>query len=772
MRRLFVLLALLLVPGAADAQGWIVPRCPEPRPAPGTVERPTIVACGPAQVIRAGSAVRAELRGRVIHYEIEERFENRGNTLGEADYYFPLPKTAAFQDLKLSIDGEMVAGETMSAAEARGVYEAIVRQQRDPALVEWMGHGLLRLRIFPFRAGEERKVIVRLQSVAEREGDAIRVDYARGARLGGTFAPVARPGPVDDAAERGRPDVRDRRAPVRFTLTYPDERQYGQPYSPTHALDVSRRGGRNVVEVGGGGGDVTILLPVRRPSAASLTLLPHAPAGEDGYALVTIAPPAENRGAATPRDFTFVVDVSGSMSGRKLEQAKAAGRGLLATLRPVDRFRIIDFSTDARSFDDALVPATAANVRAAQRYIDRLEAEGGTNISGALEEALREAPADGRLGLVLFLTDGAPTAGERDPARIADRAARLRRGRRVFSFGVGADVNVPLVEQLALEGRGTAHFVRPDESVEHAVSLVASRLVDPVLTDVRIRAEGARLSRLHPVQPLDLFAGQDLVVFARYAGSGTGRLIVEGTSRAGPVRWTQQVRFPARERENAFVARLWATQRVGWLAAEKRKDGGSSEHDAEIRRLGERFGIPTEFTSYLVVEPGMVADRGRVVRGGVAGQRVQLDAVVAPGAAAAPPPARAEKSQFESARRDASLRATRTLADQALSVDATGAASAVAMGRRFVRDADGRWTDAAHAAGKRIVRVAPYSEAYFALLREMPVLQEAFALGDRVLIAGEKVSLEVAAEGERRLGAAVLRELVADCGLRGVGCGG
>src|SRR5207248_2111795 len=112
----------------------------------------------------------------------EERFVNNGGRLGEADYMFPLPKGAAFQDLKLSIDGQLVAGETMSATDARRIYEEIVRRQRDPALVEWMGYGLLRARIFPINPGEEKRVVVRYQMVAEREGDAGRVDYFRGAK--------------------------------------------------------------------------------------------------------------------------------------------------------------------------------------------------------------------------------------------------------------------------------------------------------------------------------------------------------------------------------------------------------------------------------------------------------------------------------------------------------------------------------------------------------------------------------------------------------------
>jgi Ca-activated chloride channel homolog len=248
--------------------------------------------------------------------------------------------------------------------------------------------------------------------------------------------------------------------------------------------------------------------------------------------------------------------------------------------------------------------------------------------------ALGPRVARERLAGVPFMPDGDPAAAGRAPPAPAARAARERGERRIFTFGVGSDVNVSLLEQLAIEGRGTAHFVRPNESVERAVSVVASRLVDPVMTNVRVRGEGVRLSRIHPEQPVDLFAGQDLVLFARYSGSGRARVVFEGESRRGPVRWETPVTFAERERGSSFIARLWATQRVGYLSAERRKTGPSSEIDAEIRELGERYGIPTEFTSYFVREPGMVAAGGAPVT-----LRRAVPMSGAAGAAAPAPPA-------------------------------------------------------------------------------------------------------------------------------------
>ena len=243
------------------------------------------------------------------------------------------------------------------------------------------------------------------------------------------------------------------------------------------------------------------------------------------------------------------------------------------------------------------------------------------------------------------------------------RAARLRGDARVFSVGMGADVNVGLIEQLALEGRGTAHFVRPEESVERAVELLATRLRQPLLTDVRVSVDGnVRLSRLYPSGPQDIFAGQDLVLLARYDGSGTANVTVTGNAAGRRVRWSSQRSFPREARDNAFVPRLWATQRIGWLSAEKRRNGGSSEIDDEIRQLGERFGIPTEFTSYLVLEPGMVANQStRRLRPERSAAGVGGGSGMTGNIASAPPPA-APARAFEAARQASDQRAAKSVA--------------------------------------------------------------------------------------------------------------
>ena len=735
MAATFVSLLSLAGPSLAGAQSrprppedcgrreCIAAPCPQPRCVITTVQR----------VERTGREVRVTLEGRVLRYEVTERWTNRGHMVGEADYVLPLPKGAAFEDLALEIDGELVTGEALDANRARRVYEEIVRQRKDPALVEWMGLGVLRTRIFPIAPGETRTVVVRFRAVAEREGDALRVDVPAPRGNGTTASGTA------------------------LSLRWPAGEAFGEAWSPTHRVEVSRDGSRRVAKVEDANGTVTLLVPVRAGSGAAISMLAHAPHTGEGYALITLTPPVLRRAAAA-RDITFVLDVSGSMSGGKLEQAKAAGRQLLNSLSSGDRFRLIAFSNDVEEFRDGWSTASASDRRAAERWLRELRASGGTNIGGALERALEPSTRAGRLAMVLFMTDGEPTVGERRGEKLAARAAELRGERRIFTFGLGADVNAALLEQVALDGAGTAHFVRPEEDVERVVGVVAERLTRPVATDLRIRAEGVTLHAVQPAGRLDLFAGQELVVLARYRGSEErGRITITGNTPDGPVTWQSTVRFPARRTTDAFVGRLWATQRVGWLSAERRKNGASREVDAEIRELGERWGIPTELTSYLVLEPGMDA---MVAQGSPVSLRSQVQRAAGNAAsqrASAPAPAMA----FESAKAAATMREARSLADVSAATE-SDANSRQTSTRRFVQR-DGLWLDTRSAAkDARIVKVRPYSAAYFAAMDRVAELREAFALSERVEVHGRAVTVILAADGVEDLDGAALAALTRD----------
>ncbi|MGH7527210.1 MAG: VIT domain-containing protein, partial [Gemmatimonadales bacterium] len=351
----FAIVLSLLTPPALLAQGWI------------DLERRPELTVLPGPVVRVGSEVRISLDGRVAQVAVEEHFRNTGGSVAEGSYLYPLPGEAVFTNFSLWQGDQELRGETMNAEQARRIYEEIVRRRKDPALLTLAGHGLVRAQVFPIQAGETRKVALRYTQLLGRSGDALRLRYALGLR-----------GP------EGTTNLR---------VTVVGSLAHGTPYSPTHQIESRTVGGRLELTVSpGAGGDVELFLPLRR-GIAGTSLVTHAPAGEDGYFMLLLAPAAAEQATAVARDLALVVDVSGSMSGAKLEQARAALQQALGTLGSGDRFRLIAFSSAVRPFRPDLVPATRENLAQAREFIAALGAEGGTNIAGALDAALA-GPAD------------------------------------------------------------------------------------------------------------------------------------------------------------------------------------------------------------------------------------------------------------------------------------------------------------------------------------------------------------------------------------------
>ncbi len=754
------LIAATTVPVHLGAQGRVLSPCARPMPTPHPQPRLPSVArpCAPS-VVRIATSTVVELVGRVARTTTTETFENRGHALGEADFVFPLPSGAAFEELRLEIDGQLVPGEILDANSARATYERIVREQRDPALVEWAGLGLLRTRIFPFGAGERRTVVVKHAHVVPREGDALRVS--------GRLVTTGH-------------DVSDERATGSFLIRWRGD-SLGTPWSPTHDVQSARGRGTTPVQqvsLTGSSGDLIAYLPIRRVSREpGVTMITHNNGRGERHALVIVSPPRD-AARPMPRDITLALDISGSMRGVKMTQAIAAGQALLGTLRSGDRFRLIAFADQVESQSSSLLPVNSNTLRDARAWLNGLDARGGTNIGDAMHEALLGATgqnnrtamrAEQRVPLVLLLTDGQPTTGMRRE-QILDSTATWRGNARVFTFGVGEDVDASLVEQLALDGRGAAQFVRPNESVERAVSLTAQRLAAPLLADVQVRVNNGVLRELYAPHGVDLMAGQELVFLARYTGGAAGRVTVSGMSDDARRTVVSSYTFAARDSSNGFVPRLWAVQRVAALDAARRRHGPSTEIDGELRLLGQRFGIPTPLTSYLVLEPHMVgAQPGRGVRttpvpqmGVTSGTRTRGET-----SAAVPPAAVA----FESARRASEQRKVLTIsaADALLGAED---ANAVAAGRSRLADrrmfdlVDSVWTDrqlinTPEWRAQVTVRVQPFSRAWSALAQAIPSLREPFALGDRVRVRGQRAVIELAPNGVTDLDQTTLARLVA-----------
>jgi Ca-activated chloride channel family protein len=408
-----------------------------------------------------------------------------------------------------------------------------------------------------------------------------------------------------------------------------------------------------------------------------------------------------------------------------------------------------------RSYRPDWTRADAGGVAAASAWIDGLRAEGGTNISEALTEAFRAATPEPRLPVLLFLTDGLPSVGERNPERIAEMAGRANQRARVFAFGVGHDVNTYLLDRLGAEGRGGTHYVQPGEDVEQAVSTLAAKVRYPVLAELRLAGSPARFEEIYPRTLPDLFAGEELILFGRYApGSGdqSGDITIEGTRNSRTEQYRTRIVLPNHEADNDYVPRLWAARKLGVLQQEIRLNGANPEIVEEIRNLALRYGLLSEYTSYLVQEPNFLAANSALSLDELVVTGVARDAAVRTGERAV---AAAEASRRNrEVRSEAELQAAQKAAAPPAVTTAGGTVETVA-GRVF-RNEGGEWVDALHRPDAKTIDILPFSEAYFAMLRRLPELEGIWSRFDTVTVAGRETSIRLAKGGRTTISNAEL----------------
>jgi Ca-activated chloride channel family protein len=589
--------------------------------------------------------------------------------------------------------------------------------------------------------------------VLPRAGDALQFKYAAGLRhhaLGNQIRPMP-----------NRPDIampvqRDR-SELGFTMTITDGNNYGQPFSPTHELRVQRSGSRITVRPDEElSGDFELFLPITH-GLVGTTVVTHRPSSEPGFFMLTLSPGNVTNDAAVSRDVTAVVDVSGSMSGEKMAQARNALHALLGTLGANDRFRLIAFSDQVRTYRREWTVATAAARDAARDWVDRLQAEGGTNIAGALNEAFEAESPESRVPFVIFITDGLPSIGEQNPERIAARVEQNRGRARVFAFGVGYDVNTYLLDRLSAAARGSTQYVQPQEDVERAIGRLAQKIQRPVVTDLRIVNAPGRIEEVYPQQLPDLFAGEELVIFGRYDGRNTVRapLTISGRRAGRTETFTTNVELPAHEPDNDFIPKLWAARKVGALAQQIKLTGQNPELLEALRQTALRYGIVSEYTSYLVLEEDA---RQQVAVGRIAGNG-------APPPAAAPVVGQSAVMKAESMRRAREAKSTADLAAlERAEADFAGAGAASAGRRslagRVFEMRNGVWMDMAIRTKQAPIGIEPFSNAYFALLRALPELEQVWKVLPNSVTGGNRIAIAVKQGGKKQLSALELQDVV------------
>jgi Ca-activated chloride channel family protein len=582
-RQLPALMLLLTFAGLAPAHGLLVPEDKSLPP-----------------LAMVNHRVQITFEDQVAVTRVEQTFRNHTDRQLEATYVFPVPNGASVNRFTMWVNGKEVSGEMLEAAKARQIYTDIVRRTQDPGLLEYLDNNLFRMKVFPIPPKGDQKVTLSYSAVARRDAGVVEYIY-----------PLKTDGKATSTLEE-----------LSIQATLKSQHAIQNIYSPTHAIAVTRPNEREAVikfERNQGLLDKDFqLFYATGDKDIGFTTLTHRPISkENGYFLTLISPRLELApDQVIPRDMILVLDTSGSMRGPKMDQAKRALKYCLDNLTSRDRFGLMNFATTVNKYRDGLVETSREQQQQAKRWVDNLEATGGTAINDALAAALDMRTSDsGRTLTVVFFTDGQPTVGETSVDRILGNVkAKNTATTRIFTFGVGYDVNATFLDQLADQTRAVSTYVRPEEDIEAKVSNLYSKISHPVLANLKLAAgNDVRLEEVYPPVLPDLFHGGQLVVMGRYSGKGHAALTLSGTVGTTPRQFVYELNFADRTGdEKGFVEHLWARRKVGYLLDQVRANGEKKELIEEVVALAKKYGIATPYTSYLIVPDGPVPVVSRV----------------------------------------------------------------------------------------------------------------------------------------------------------------
>lgn len=746
---LLPILALFVIPIASHADGMLLPPI-----------EPGRTSLTPVRQIFSVKYhhVNVNINNQAASTSVDQVFHNESSRDAEGTYIFPLVDGATISRFSMFVGDREVEAKMYDKAEARRIYEGIVRQQQDPALLEYLGRNMFKASIYPIPANGDKRVKIGYSEMLNKSGAMVRYVYPLSTEK---FSAK----PLDD---------------VSITIHLQSKSPITNIYSPTHEIDVKQTSPTEAV-VEWKGSNVKpdrdlVLYYSLSDQDFPIQVLTHREPGESGYFMLLASPRQDPTVRPQPKQVVFVFDRTGSMSGKKIEQAKGALTYCLSHLNANDRFNVVMFNEDASWFKPNMVSATKANIQNATAMVDNLDARGGTNIDKALRSALQQFPA----GLtanqgkpyVIFLTDGVPTVGITDTnAILKNMKLTNKRDISIFAFGVGDDVNAQFLDQLTQDYRADADYVRPNEDIETKVTAFFDKVSEPVLNDVTLTSTGVPVLNMHPSDPLpDIFKGSQLIVIGRYDGAGETTFTLSGSEGNKKRTYSQSVTLPASNGDNDFIPRLWAARRIGYLLDEIRLHR-STELIDEVVKLSKDFGIPTEFTSFLADEresgialpaataraksaaaSASSADSGSWAVAQSSNSRALRNQTQVPGAAQRESyvsnvgSSQAGGGGFNSYS-GSGFGTTNTF------VDSTGRTVSVNsiqnVGTRTFYRRNNQWVDAKYQT-QHMYKIRQYSEAHFQLIEAQPELRKYSTLGDLTVIVNGN-AVQIGPEGKDKL---------------------
>lgn len=517
---------------------------------------------------------------------VTQVFRNSAAQPLEALYTFPVPREASLSNFSMWINGKEVIGEVLERQQARQIYQQVTRVERkDPGLLEQVNYKTFEMRVFPVPArGTQQVQITYYQPV----------DYDSG------YGTYVYPLEMDAAASRMSGELS-------LLVDVKSDIPLKRTWSPSHgdALVTAEMGpGRYRAGIEQAEGNLDrdfVLVYELERERMGLNLVTSRSPGEEGYFMLLVTPGAVYDEPRKQVNVTYVLDVSGSMArAGKLDVARQAVIEGLKAMREGDTFNIIAFNIAPTSLSPQPLAVNEESRQQALDFLHALEGRGGTDIVPALEQAMSMQSPQAR-NAVLLLSDGQATdVNEHGPFLAAVR--RKSAGTRIFSFGIGNEINRPLLDRLAVETGGLADYLSGQDEVQRKIGLMQRKLASPVAEKLNLTIEGVEVNDLCPQQLPSLYRGQQLVLLGRYRGAGEARLTLSGDILGKREALTAKLDFPETNADNPEIERMWAWRKVDGLLTQVREHSETADLKQQVVALGTKYSIVTPYTAFLVLE--------------------------------------------------------------------------------------------------------------------------------------------------------------------------
>lgn len=546
-----------------------------------------------------------------VRTEVDQTFVNSGDSAIEGRYCFPLPKQASLSELSLWVNGQEILGEVIEKQKAKQIYAEQKAQGNQTALAE---------------KNDFKTFDVNIGNILPQSETRVRLVYYQPLEIdlnvGRYLYPLAE-GNVDEERIAFWSTDDKVAGPFHFHLqlksAFPvkDVRLPGLDQEAT----IQRSGGMGE-ESGGDMIDVTIdrlegaklnkdivfYYRLDDSTPARIELVPYKadPKGEGTFMLV-VTPAADLQPISEGTDWTFVLDVSGSMGGHKIATLTDGVSKVLGQMRPNDRFRLITFNDSARELTRGYVNAEPEQVQQWITRIKAIQSDGGTNLFAGLEKAYDKLDDDRTSGVIL-VTDGVANVGNTEQRAFLDLLKNY--DLRLFTFVIGNSANQPLLDRLARDSGGFAMNISDADDMTGRLLQAKAKVLHQNLHGVKIRIAGERVTDLTPETIGNLYLGQQAVQFGRYQGSGEVEITMTAKISGQEQTWQTTATLPDVDNRNPELERLWALAKIEQQMEKVREQGESEQLRQQVTDLGINYSLVTDYTAMLVVTEDVLETQG------------------------------------------------------------------------------------------------------------------------------------------------------------------